>query len=200
MQAQFGKDVLGSVRLEEAAKHKKIADGYQNLLTDMEDSEDRKALKAKMKEERRRYSSIKGSRWTLLTNSSNLSPDKSVALQKILADHEKLAVCYAMKEEMCRLFDLRSTEAAEEGWRNWFDAAKASGISQLVKFAELKEKRIDGLVSHAVHPISTGKLEGFNNRIKVLKRIGYGYRNDLYFFTLIRYHSISDIYDFHKNP
>ncbi len=38
MQAQFGKDVLGSVRLEEAAKHKMIADGYQDLLTDMEDS------------------------------------------------------------------------------------------------------------------------------------------------------------------
>ena len=115
-------------------------------------------------------------------------------------DHEKLAVCYAMKEELCRLFDLRSKEAAEEGWRSWFAAAKQSGISQLVKFAELKEKRIDGLVSHAEHPISTGKLEGFNNRIKVLKRIGYGYRDDRYFFTLIRYHSISDIYDFHNFP
>ena len=200
MQAQFGKDVLGSVRLEEAAKHKKIADGYKDLLADMDDGEDKKALKSKMKAERHRYSSIKGSRWTLLTNSSNLSQDKSDALQKILMDHEKLAVCYAMKEELCRLFDLRSKEAAEEGWRSWFAAAKQSGISQLVKFAELKEKRIDGLVSHAEHPISTGKLEGFNNRIKVLKRIGYGYRDDRYFFTLIRYHSISDIYDFHNFP
>ena len=63
----------------------------------------------------------------------------------------------------------------------------------LVKFAELKEKRIEGLVAHARHNISTGKLEGFNNKIKVVKRIGYGYRNEDYFFTLIRYMSIPAI-------
>ncbi|NLL54286.1 MAG: transposase, partial [Clostridiales bacterium] len=40
---------------------------------------------------------------------------------------------------------------------------------------------------HALFPISTGKLEGFNNKIKVAKRIGYGYRDDEYFFTLVRY-------------
>ena len=51
---------------------------------------------------------------------------------------------------------------------------------------ELKEKRIDGLVAHATYPISTGKLEGFNNKIKVAKRVGYGYRDDHYFFLLVR--------------
>ncbi|MBQ8200774.1 MAG: transposase, partial [Clostridia bacterium] len=35
-------------------------------------------------------------------------------------------------------------------------------------------------------PISTGKLEGFNNKIKVAKRIAYGFRNDSYFFSLVR--------------
>ena len=54
------------------------------------------------------------------------------------------------------------------------DAAYESGIPALVRFAELKEKRLEGLIAHAVYPISTGKLEGFNNRIKVAKRIGYG--------------------------
>ncbi|MBR3596412.1 MAG: transposase, partial [Clostridia bacterium] len=29
--------------------------------------------------------------------------------------------------------------------------------------------------------------EGFNNKIKVAKRIGYGYRDDDFFFMLIRY-------------
>ena len=65
-----------------------------------------------------------------------------------------------------------------------------SGIKALVHFAELKVKRLDGLISHAVHPISTGKLEGLNNKIKVAKRIGYDYRDDDYFFTLVRYISI----------
>ena len=39
----------------------------------------------------------------------------------------------------------------------------------------------------------TGKLEGFNNKIKVAKRIGYGYRDDDFFFTLIRYLSIPSV-------
>ena len=43
---------------------------------------------------------------------------------------------------------------------------------------------------HAIFQISTGKLEGFNNKIKVAKRIAYGYRDDAFFFTLIRYLSL----------
>lgn len=95
-----------------------------------------------------------------------------------------------MKEEMCDLFELRDPVLAEMMWEDWFKAAKTSGIPQLEKFAKLKEKRIKGLIAHATHPISTGKLEGFNNKIKVAKRIGYGYRNDDYFFTLVKYSSL----------
>ena len=46
----------------------------------------------------------------------------------------------------------------------------------------------------------TGKLEDFNNKIKVAKRIGYGYRDDDFFFTLIRYLSIPSVRSpSHKN-
>ena len=93
----------------------------------------------------------------------------------LMENHSDLAVCYAMKEELCRLFELTDLSAAYEGWKRWFDAAEASAIPALVKFAELKRSRLDGLAVHAVFPISTGKLEGFNNKIKVAKRIGYGY-------------------------
>ncbi len=99
-------------------------------------------------------------------------------------------MCYAMKEEMCSLFDLRDPIAAASGWQKWFAAAKESDILALVGFAELKEKRIDGLIAHAVYPISTGKLEGFNNKIKVAKRLAYGYRDNHFFFTLVRFLSI----------
>ena len=110
--------------------------------------------------------------------------------QGILSAHESLAICYAMKEEMVGLFQLRSSEEAEAGWRKWFSAAKESGIPALVHFAELKEKRIEGLIAHAQYPISTGKLEGCNNKTKVAKRMGYGFRNDNYFFLLIQFLSV----------
>ena len=78
-------------------------------------------------------------------------------------------------------------------WTKWFQAAKESEIPALVRFAVQKEKRLPGLAAHAIYPISTGKLEGFNNKIKVAKRIGYGYRDDDFFFTLIRYLSIPSV-------
>ena len=95
-----------------------------------------------------------------------------------------------MKEEMCDLFRLTDRTVAEERWTAWFQAAKSSGIPALIKFAELKEKRLPGLIAHAQFPISTGKLEGFNNKIKVAKRIGYGYRDDNFFFLLVRFISL----------
>ena len=94
-----------------------------------------------------------------------------------------------MKEELARLFTLRDPFEADTAWRAWFQAAKESNIAPLVRFAELKESRLPGLIAHAIHPVSTGKLEGFNNRIKVAKRIGYGYRDDNFFFLLVRFFS-----------
>ena len=139
---------------------------------------------------RQRYTQVKRARWALLKNPDTLRESQAVHLADILNAHSDLAVCYAMKEEMCALFDLRDPIAAEDGWKKWFAAAKESCIPALVRFAELKEKRIDGLIAHSTYPISTGKLEGFNNKIKVAKRLAYGYRDNLFFFTLVRFLSI----------
>ena len=146
-----------------------------------------KALKQEAKAEKQEYSQLKKLRWSLLTNSDKLSDSKTEQLQSILQDHQDLAVCYAIKEEMCRLYELTDYQQAITGWTKWFQAAKESEIPALVQFAVQKEKRLPGLAAHAIYPISTGKLEGFNNKIKVAKRIGYGYRDDDFFFTLIRY-------------
>ena len=104
-----------------------------------------------------------------------------------------------MKEEMCRLFGLTDSALVEKGWNDWFRAAEESNIPVLVRFANLKKQRIKGLIAHANHPISTGKLEGFNNKIKVAKRIGYGYRNEAYFFKLIRYLALPSVRSSYPN-
>ena len=190
MQAQFGKDVLGAVRLEEARCHQNFAKEIEDSIPFDADKNVKKEMKEAALKERKSYSKLKKARWTILMNGANLSDEGVNSLNEILSSHSNLAVCYAMKEEMTRIFEERDTETARQLWLDWFAAAKSSNISQLVKFAELKERRIDGLVSHAKYPINTGKLEGLNNKIKVAKRVAYGYRNDQYFFTLIRYSTI----------
>lgn len=189
MQAQFGKDVLGVVRLEEARKHNAQAKELKKAFPTAQRQQKQELMK-EIKQEQRQYTQIKRLRWTLLTNGEKLSENQSAHLNEILDAHSDLAVCYAMKEEMCQLFSLRDPDEARAGWTAWFHAAKESGIHALVRFAELKEKRMDGLIAHASFPISTGKLEGFNNKIKVAKRVGFGYRDDDFFFLLVRFISL----------
>ena len=199
MQSQFGRDVLGLVRLDEARKHRAKS---KEILADIEedtDKETKKQLKHAAKAEKQAYSNLKKLRWPLLTNGGNLPKNQTEHLQAILQNHHDLAVCYAMKEEMCRLYELTDHQQALDGWTKWFEAAKESGIPALVKVAAQKECRIPGLAAHAIFQISTGKLEGFNNKIKVAKCIGYGFRDEDYFFTLIRYLSLPHSL-LHGNP
>lgn len=193
MQAQYGKEVLGVVRLEEARNHQKDAKEFLESAYGQSDPEQKQRLKANAKAEKQRYSQLKRLRWTLLTSEAKLTEERVEHLRGILSEHSDLAVCYAMKEELCALFDIRHVLDARAGWDRWFTAAIESGIPALVRFAELKKFRLDGLVAHSVFPISTGKLEGFNNKIKVAKRIAFGYRDDDYFFTLIRYLSLPSV-------
>ena len=64
--------------------------------------------------------------------------------------------------------------------------ARASNLPPLMRFAENLAKRIEDILSHCRWPLNTSILEGINNKIKVLKRIAYGYRDEAYFFLKIR--------------
>jgi len=55
--------------------------------------------------------------------------------------------------------------------------AKASGIRLIVGMALILERHREGLLNYYRYPISTGPLEGTNNKIKTLKRQAYGYRD-----------------------
>ena len=186
MQAQYGKDVLGAVRLQEAKKHKEQAATLALSLPDL-DKNEKLNIKKMILAEKQQYSQIKRLRWTLLTNGASLCDETAEHLNAILEAHSDLAVCYAMKEELSRLFTLRDPVEADTAWRAWFQAAKESHIAPLIRFAELKEARLPGLIAHAIYPVSTEKPEGFNNKVKAAKRIGYGYRNDDFFFLLVRF-------------
>lgn len=59
--------------------------------------------------------------------------------------------------------------------------AEASQITLLVKFARTLIVHRDGLLAWYNYPISTGPLEGTNNKTKTLQRRAYGYRDREYF-------------------
>jgi transposase len=48
------------------------------------------------------------------------------------------------------------------------------------------KQRLDGIIAHCRWLLHTRFFEGVNNKIKVIKRVAYGYRNGEYFFLRIR--------------
>jgi transposase len=64
--------------------------------------------------------------------------------------------------------------------------AADSGIAALIRFASALRRYWRGILSRVRWPMHTGKLEGINNRIKVIKRMAFGYRDTEFFFMKIR--------------
>jgi transposase len=130
---------------------------------------------------------LRSARWLLLRNRDQLTrrPDR-VRLGELLRANRALFITYVLKDDLKQLWRYRAPAAARRFWRAWYRRALASRLAPLIRFARHLEARIDGVISHCRYPLNTGFLEGMTNKIKLLKRMAYGYRDDQYFFLKIR--------------
>lgn len=135
---------------------------------------------------------LKGTRWLLLKNPENLNDDKNEKdrLQDALKINAPLSAAYYLKEDLRQIWDQGSKDVARNVLVDWVKRAKASGVKMLTKFAKTLMAHATGILNYYDYPISTGPLEGTNNKIKTLQRQAYGFR-DMEFFKL-------KIYDLHS--
>jgi transposase len=88
-----------------------------------------------------------------------------------------------MKEDLRQFWNQQDKAVAETVIKDWIKRAQATGIGSLMRVADTLAGFKFGILSWYEHPISSGRMEGTNNKIKVLKRMAYGYR-DIEFFKL----------------
>lgn len=157
--AKYGREVVDRVRVDEA--HRLQADPAARQV-------------------------VKGSRWLLLRNRENIPSEQRVQLRELLAANQALATVYVLKDDLKHLWDYTYEGAARRFWEGWLERAASSGLEPLKKFAENLKERLTGILAHCRWPLHTSLLEGINNKIKVLKRMAYGYRDHDYFFLKIR--------------
>ena len=157
--AKYGREVMDRVRVDQA-----------NQLRD-----DKVARKV-----------VKGSRWLLLRNPENLKADQADELKTLLDLNQPLMVVYLMKSQLKELWYARTERAARWRWTRWFNMAQASGLAPLIRFARRLKPYAEGIIASATYRLNTSVLEGMNNRIKVIKRMAYGYRDSDYFFLKIK--------------
>jgi transposase len=126
---------------------------------------------------------IKGTRWLLLKNPENLIGERNEPqrLQKALELNQPLATAYYMKEDLRQLWSQKTQKRAARFLSDWVARARVSGISMLEKFADTLQTHQDGILAYYEYPISTGPLEGTNNKIKTMKRQAYGFRDNEFF-------------------
>ena len=131
---------------------------------------------------------IKGSKYLLLKNAENLDPerDEPARLADLLRLNRRLSIVYLLKDDLKELWRYRSPAWALKWFKAWRRRAVRSRIDALKKFARKLSDHLPGIIAHCQYPIHTGFLEGVNNKIKVIKRVAYGFHDLKYFFLKIR--------------
>src|SRR5215471_7043025 len=128
---------------------------------------------------------LKRTRWLLLKNPENLDAkkDEKRRLEEALALNQPLAVAYYLKEDLRRFWEQPGKHFATVFLDGWIRRAEASGIRVVQPMARTLAAHRSGLLAYYDVMISSGPMEGTNNKIKVMKRQAYGFR-DREFFKL----------------
>lgn len=125
---------------------------------------------------------LKGTRYLLLGNGADIYDAKyKTRLENALAMNEPISKAYYLKEQLREIWAQVRKEDAEKVLADWVEQAKESGIPQLQKMAMTMLAYKRGILAWYDCHISTGKVEGINNKIKVMKRNAYGFRDERYF-------------------
>jgi transposase len=109
-----------------------------------------------------------------------------VRLYELLAANRELFTVYVLKEDLARPWTYTYPGAARPYGADWYTRAQESGLPALARFADRLASHLDGVLSQRRYRLNTWFLEGINNKIKVLKRMAYGFRDEEYFFLKIR--------------
>ena len=128
---------------------------------------------------------LKGGRYLLLRNRFTVDedPKDKDRLEQLLKANDTLHRVYLLKEELRLLWEQPTRLHAEWLLRNWLDSARALGLRPLTRLCRTLQAAMDRILAFYFCPISTGPLEGINNKIRVLNHRAYGHR-DLDFLAL----------------
>ena len=125
---------------------------------------------------------IKGQRYTLLSHRANLTLAGRRSLRKLLRANKRLATAYLLKEEFGQLWAYRREGWARQFFIRWQEQLKGQRLRPFEKFATLIERHWHGIAAYCTprNKVKLGFVEGLNNKIRVIQRRAYGYRDEAY--------------------
>ncbi|HLB26927.1 MAG TPA: transposase, partial [Dehalococcoidia bacterium] len=106
-------------------------------------------------------------------------------LLEALSREPRLARAWGLKEALREVYRKKGPEEAAVALDHWITEAEESGLRPFKRTAATLRKWRRGVLNYWRYPITNAFVEGKHNRIKVLKRRAYGYRNDRSFLLRI---------------
>ena len=122
---------------------------------------------------------IKGSRYLLLQGLEKVNEGGLERLLALMEVNAPLYEAYLLKEDLRTFWSLPANHA-KPFLQNWIHQAHALG-GHFQRLAKTLDNHRQGLLCYFKHRISSGPLEGLNNKIRTLMKTSYGYRDRQYF-------------------
>lgn len=148
---------------------------FSEIITKLRAAEYNKAADEKSKEV------LKGTKWLLLKNKSNLKTEAKKELKQLLELNKNLATAYILKEDLAHIWNYKNKTWCKKKIDSWVAMADSTGIRGIKAFVKMLKKHEYGILNHCNYQINNGKIEGTNNKIKTLKRRSYGFHDVEYF-------------------
>lgn len=126
--------------------------------------------------------------------------DNAEARSSILKSNENLQNAVRAREELSDILALHDSVLMRKRLEEWVKVYSSVGVSKLTRLTKTITNRMDGIISRAEFPISSGKIEGVNSFIKALRRSAFGYQDFDYFALLIWEQTHKNSIYRHSNP
>ena len=127
-------------------------------------------------------------RFILLKRRKKLSDKQSNILNRLCEINQPIYKAMLLKESFLQIYECENIEKAEEHIYEWLEQALSSGLKSFIELAWSIFEKIEYILNWFKKKISSAISEGFNNKIKRLKRMAYGYKDIHYFRLKIHQH------------
>jgi transposase len=139
----------------------------------------RRALMREVSKDQKTY--IKNKRWILLKNQQNHTSKDKKALDELKRVNNPLYEAYLLKEQFEAFYQCKNEKQGKVFIEEWYKALPDTIKHVFNPFYKMVKKYLYGVLAYLKYRYTNAVAEGLNNKIKVLKRAAYGYKNETYF-------------------
>ena len=125
---------------------------------------------------------MKHKRFLILHRRKNLIEEEDIeSLEQLLESNKPLYTAYILKEEIADIFDDVDESREMIRLEQWFKNVSDSGIKEFLPVVSMIQSYLYGVLNYFKHRLTNAGSEGFNNKINVIKRAAFGFRDIEYF-------------------